>query len=168
MMIVQFNGKKPKIDKTAFIAETAVIIGDVTIEENASIWYGVVLRGDTAPIHIGKGTNIQDNTVVHIDNDTPCIIKDYVTVGHSAVIHAAVIEKDCLVGMGGTVLSGAHIEEESIIGANALVAENKKIQKGSLAVGVPAKVVRPLTEEERKSIHKHAVDYVKLAETYKK
>ena len=167
-MIVQYNGKKPKIDKTAFIAETAVIIGDVTIEENASIWYGAVLRGDTAPIYIGKETNIQDNTVIHIDNDTPCIIKDYVTVGHSAIIHAAIIEKNCLIGMGATVLSGAHIEEESIIGANALVAENKRIQKGSLAVGVPAKVVRPLTKEERKSIHKHAVDYAKLAEAYKK
>ncbi len=167
-MIVEYNGKKPKIDKTAFIAETAVIIGDVTIQKNASIWYGVVLRGDTAPIHIGKETNIQDNTVIHVDNDTPCIIKDYVTVGHSTIIHAAVIEKNCLVGMGGIILSGAHIEEESIIGANALVAENKRIQKGSLAVGIPAKIVRLLTKEERKSIHKHAVDYAKLAETYKK
>lgn len=167
-MIVQYNGKKPKIDKTAFIAETAIIIGDVTIEKNASIWYGAVLRGDTAPIRIGKGTNIQDNTVIHVDNDTPCIIKDYVTVGHSAIIHAAVIEKNCLIGMGATVLSGAHVEEESIIGANALVAENKKIQKGSLAVGVPVKVVRSLTKEEKKSIHKHAVDYAKLAKTFKK
>lgn len=166
-MIIQYNGKKPKIDKTAFIAETAVIIGDVTIEKNASIWYGAVLRGDTAPIHIGKGTNIQDNTVVHVDS-APCIIKDYVTIGHSTIIHAAVIEKNCLIGMGATILSGAHIEEESIIGANALVAENKKIQKGSLAVGIPAKVVRSLTKEEKKSIHKHAVDYAKLAETYKK
>ena len=167
-MIAEYNGKKPKIDKTAFIAETAVIIGDVTIQKNASIWYGVVLRGDTAPIHIGKETNIQDNTVVHVDNNTPCIIKDYVTVGHSTIIHAAVIEKNCLVGMGGIILSGAHIEEESIIGANALVAENKRIQKGSLAVGIPAKIVRLLTKEERKSIHKHAVDYAKLAKTYKK
>ncbi|MEA3313299.1 MAG: gamma carbonic anhydrase family protein [Caldisericota bacterium] len=167
MIIVQYNRKKPKIDKTAFIAETAVIIGDVTIEKYASIWYGAVLRGDTAPIHIGKGTNVQDNTVVHVDN-APCIIKDYVTVGHSAIIHAAVIEKNCLIGMGATVLSGTHIEEESIIGANALVAKNKKIQKGSLAVGVPAKVMRLLTKEERKSIHKHAVDYTKLAEAYKK
>lgn len=166
-MIVQYNGKKPKIDKTAFIAETAVIIGDVTIEKNASIWYGAVLRGDTAPIHIGKGTNIQDNTVVHVDSAS-CIIKDYVTIGHSAIIHAAVIEKNCLIGMGATVLSGAHIEEESIVGANALVAENKKIQKGSLAVGIPAKVVRLLTKEERQSIHKHAVDYAELAETCKK
>jgi len=167
-MIVQYNGKKPKIAKNTFIAKNAVIIGDVTIEEDVSIWYGVVLRGDIAPIYIGKGTNIQDNTVIHVDNDTPCVIKDYVTVGHSAIIHAATIEKDCLIGMGATVLSGAHIEKKTIIGANALVTENKNIQEGSLAIGIPAKVSRKLTKEERKSIHKHALDYVKLAKTYMK
>ncbi len=167
-MIVQYNDKKPKIAKNTFIAENAVIIGDVTIEEDVSIWYGVVLRGDIAPIYIGKGTNIQDNTVIHVDNDTPCVIKDYVTVGHNAIIHAATIEKDYLIGIRATLLTGSRVKAHSIIGANALVTEKKEIPEGTLAVGMPAKVVRNLTGEEKKFIKENALHYVENAKEYKK
>ncbi len=167
-MIIAYKGKIPKIAKDVFIAETAVVIGDVTIDKGANIWYGAVIRGDIAPIYVGKNTNIQDNAVLHVDIDVPCIIKEYVTVGHSAVVHSATVEDNCLIGMGATVLTGAHIGRESIIGANALVTEHKKIPEKSLAVGVPAKVVRFLTIEERKSIHKNALHYAALAKDYMK
>jgi len=165
-MIIAYKGKMPKIAKNVFIAETAVIIGDVTIEEEANIWYGAVIRGDIAPIYIGKGTNIQDNAVIHVDEGIPCIIKKYVTVGHSATVHSATVEDSCLIGMGATVLTAAYIGRESIIGANALVTEHKKIPEKSLSVGIPAKVIRPLTEEEREAVHKNALHYTALAKNY--
>lgn len=165
-MILPFNGKTPQISKSAFIAPNAVIIGDVTIESEASIWFGVVLRGDIAPIYIGKGTNIQDNAVVHVDKDILCIIKENVTVGHSAIIHSATVESNCLIGMGATVLSGAVVKKDSIIGANALVLENAVIEEGSLAIGVPSKTVRKLTEAEVSSIKDNATRYIELSKHY--
>jgi carbonic anhydrase/acetyltransferase-like protein (isoleucine patch superfamily) len=167
-MILEFNGKKPKISRDAFVAETAVIIGDVTVESDVSIWYGAVLRGDIAPIFIGKGTNIQDNAVVHVDSEMPCIINENVTVGHSAVIHSAMIESDCLIGMGATILSGALIKKQSIIGANALVPGNAVIDESSLAMGLPCKVIRKLTESEIFSIKENAVHYIDLSKLYLK
>ncbi len=167
-MIVEYKGKKPKIAKSAFIAETAVIIGNVTIEEDANIWYGAVLRGDIAPIIIKRGANIQDNTVIHVDTDIPCIVGEYVTVGHNAILHSTTIEKESLVGMGATLLTGSHIGAHSIIGANALVTENKNIPEGSLAVGIPAKVVRNLSEKEKIFIKENALHYIELGKEYKK
>jgi carbonic anhydrase/acetyltransferase-like protein (isoleucine patch superfamily) len=165
-MILPFNGKTPQISKDAFIAPNAAIIGDVTIESEANIWFGVVLRGDIAPIYIGNGTNIQDNAVVHVDEGMPCIIKDNVVVGHSAIIHSAVVENNCLIGMGATVLSGAVVKKDSIIGANALVLENAVIEEGSLAIGVPCKTVRKLTEEEKLSIKDNVKHYIELSKHY--
>jgi carbonic anhydrase/acetyltransferase-like protein (isoleucine patch superfamily) len=165
-MILPFNGKTPQISKDAFVAENAVVIGDVTIESDASIWFGVVLRGDIAPIYIGKGTNIQDNAVVHVDEGMPCIIKDNVVVGHSAIIHSAVVESNCLIGMGATVLSGAVVKRDSIIGANALVLKNAVIEEGSLVIGVPCKTVRKLTEGEKSSIKDNAIRYIELSKHY--
>lgn len=167
-MIIPYKGKTPKIAKNVFIAETAVIIGDVTIEEEANIWYGAVIRGDIAPIYIGKGTNIQDNAVLHVDADIPCIIKSYVTVGHGAIVHSATVEDNSLIGMGATVLTAAYISKESIVGANALVTEHKKIEEGSLAVGIPAKIIRSLTVEEKEFVHKNALHYIELMENYLK
>jgi carbonic anhydrase/acetyltransferase-like protein (isoleucine patch superfamily) len=167
-MILPFNGKTPQISKDAFIAENAVIIGDVTIESEASIWFGVVLRGDIAPIYVGKGSNIQDNAVIHVDEGMPCIIKDNVVVGHSVIIHSAVVESNCLIGMGATVLSGVVVKRDSIIGANALVLENAVIEEGSLSVGVPSKIVRKLTEEEKLSIKDNATRYIELSKRYLK
>jgi carbonic anhydrase/acetyltransferase-like protein (isoleucine patch superfamily) len=165
-MILPFNGKAPQISKEAFIAENAVIIGDVTIESDASIWFGAVLRGDIAPIYIGNGTNIQDNAVIHVDKDKPCIIKENVTVGHSAIIHSATIERNCLVGMGATVLTGATVKNNSIIGANALVPGGSLIEDASLVVGVPCKVIRKLNDREIASITDNAHHYVNLSKQY--
>jgi carbonic anhydrase/acetyltransferase-like protein (isoleucine patch superfamily) len=167
-MILPFNGKTPQVSKDAFIAENAVVIGDVTIESEASIWFGVVLRGDIAPIYVGKGSNIQDNAVIHVDEGMPCIIKDNVVVGHSVIIHSAVVENNCLIGMGATVLSGVVVKKDSIIGANALVLENAVIEEGSLSVGVPSKIVRKLTEEEKLSIKDNATRYIELSKRYLK
>ncbi len=166
-MIIDYNGKKPKIAKSAFIAETAVIIGDVIIEEEANIWFGAVLRGDIAPIIIKKGANIQDNTVIHVDTNIPCIVGEYVTVGHAAILHSTTIERESLIGMGATLLTGSHIKAHSIIGANALVTENKEIPQDSLAVGIPAKVIRALTNDEKKFIKENALHYVETAKIYK-
>jgi carbonic anhydrase/acetyltransferase-like protein (isoleucine patch superfamily) len=167
-MIIEHKGKKPKIANSAFIAETAVIIGDVTIEEDANIWYGAVLRGDIAPIIIKKGANIQDNTVIHVDTNIPCIVGEYVTVGHAAILHSTTVERESLIGMGATLLTGSRVNAHSIIGANALVAENKEIPEGSLAVGLPAKVVRNLTEKEKAFIKENALHYIELGKEYKK
>ncbi|MGB9694538.1 MAG: gamma carbonic anhydrase family protein [Caldisericaceae bacterium] len=166
-MIISFDGKKPKISEKAFVAETAVIIGNVTIEEGASIWFGAVLRGDIAPIVIGKNSNIQDNTVIHVDTGVPCIIKDFVTVGHNAIIHSATIGSNTLIGMGATVLSLTEIGSNSIVGANALVTENSKIQERSLLLGIPAKIVRSIRDEEIKEIKENAMHYVELAKKYR-
>jgi carbonic anhydrase/acetyltransferase-like protein (isoleucine patch superfamily) len=167
-MIITYKDKTPKIAKSAFVAETAVIIGDVTIEEDANIWYGAVLRGDIAPIIIKKGANIQDNTVIHVDTDIPCIVGEYVTVGHAAILHSTTIDAESLIGMGATLLTGSHIGSHSVIGANALVAENKTVPEGVIAVGLPAKVVRTLTEKEKAFVKENALHYIQLAEEYKK
>lgn len=167
-MVLEFNGKKPKISESAFIAETAVLIGDVEVEEGASIWFGAVLRADIGKIIVKKSVNIQDNAVIHTDEGQICLIGDNVTVGHSAIIHSAEISENVLIGMHATVLSGAKIAPYCIIGANSLVLENALIEEGSLAVGIPAKVVRKLSEKERNSIREHAIGYAGLAEKYKK
>ncbi len=165
-MIIEYKGKKPKIAKSAFVAETAVIIGDVTIEEDANIWFGAVLRADMAPIVIKKGANIQDNTVIHVDTNIPCVVGEYVTVGHAAILHSTTIEEESLIGMGATLLTGSSIGKHSIVGANALVKENKEIPEGSLAVGIPAKVVRQLTDKEKNFIKENALHYVELSRKY--
>ncbi|WP_138203060.1 gamma carbonic anhydrase family protein [Haloimpatiens lingqiaonensis] len=165
-MLTNFKDKNPNIQDETFIAPSADIIGDVTIEEGANIWYGAVLRGDTNKIYIGRNTNIQDNSVVHVDVDKPCIIGDGVTVGHRAIIHGCIVKDNVLVGMGATILNGAEIGENTIIGAGSLVTQNKKIPSGVLCMGVPAKVVRELTEEEIEGIKKSAQHYVELSKEY--
>ncbi|AKL95178.1 carbonic anhydrase/acetyltransferase, isoleucine patch superfamily [Clostridium aceticum] len=166
-MIKDLKEKKVKIHESCFIAETADLIGDVTIGENSSIWYKTVLRGDENYIKVGKDTNIQDNSVVHISHLYPTIIGDYVTIGHSAIIHACTIGNYTLIGMGAIVLDGAEVGSETIIGAGSLVAPGKKIPSGVLAVGSPAKVVRELTEEEKKSLRVSAESYVKHGREHK-
>lgn len=160
MPIIPFEGRVPKIHPSAFIAPTAVIIGEVTIEEDASIWYGCVLRGDLDPIFVGKRSNVQDNSVLHTGKDEPCIIKEDITVGHMACLHGCTIEPGCLVGMMATVLNRSVVGRESIVGAGALVAEGKQIPPRSLVLGVPAKVVRALTEEDVKASYFNTEKYV--------
>ena len=156
----RFLRRKPSLGRDVFIAKGAVVIGDVTLGDQSSIWYNAVLRGDIERIVIGRGTNIQDNAVVHLADDIPCLIGDYVTVGHSAVVHACTILNECLIGMGATVLDGAEIGEQCIIGAQSLVPPGKQIPPGSVVMGVPGKVVKTLTPEERAGLKLWAEKYI--------
>lgn len=165
-MVITFNGKTPNISENAFVADNAVIIGDVTIEDDASIWFGVVIRGDIAPVYIGKGTNIQDNTVVHVDSNIPCIIREYVTVGHAAIIHSATVEEHCLIGMGAVILTGAVVRKGSIVGAKALILEHALIEENSLTVGMPARTIRRVTEDEKKGVFDNTSHYIELSKEY--
>jgi carbonic anhydrase/acetyltransferase-like protein (isoleucine patch superfamily) len=167
-MIREFEGIKPKIDETCFVAETSMIIGDVVLEKNVNVWYGTVIRGDVNYVRIGENTNVQDNTVVHVDSGGyPTIIGKNVTIGHGAIIHACEIGDNTLIGMGAIVLDGAEIGENVILGAGALVPPGKKIPSNCLAVGSPAKVVRELGPEEVEKRIEHAERYVKLGEKHK-
>jgi carbonic anhydrase/acetyltransferase-like protein (isoleucine patch superfamily) len=167
VLIQEYKGIKPKIHPDTYIHETAVIIGDVEIEEGVSIWPYVVIRGDSNKITIGKNTNIQDGCILHADTDRPLIIGEGVTVGHKAILHACTIEGDTLIGMGSTILDYAIIKKGSIVGAGSLVAPGKVYEKNSLIVGVPGKMVRETTPEERESIKKSAANYLKTAHQYK-
>ena len=152
--------KRPVLGRDVYIAKTAVVLGDVTLGDQASVWYGAVLRGDIHRIEIGRCTNVQDNAVLHLSDDHPCILGDHVTVGHSANVHACTVGDRCLIGMGATILDGAVIGEECLIGANALVTPGSRIPAGSMVLGSPAKVVRPLTAEERAGLKHWADKYV--------
>ncbi|WP_326910224.1 gamma carbonic anhydrase family protein [Sedimentibacter sp. MB31-C6] len=160
-MIKEFQGVFPEIDKRAYIADGAQVIGAVTLEEYCSIWYNTVIRGDVNSIKIGKYTNIQDNSVVHVEGDNPTIIGDYVTVGHGAIIHGCVIEDHCLIGMGSVILNGAVIGRGSIIAAGAVVKENAIIPPFSMVVGIPGKVIKTIPEKID-NIHAQAVKYKTL------
>lgn len=167
-MIYKYKDKYPKINDSAFIAPSADVIGDVTIGENCSIWFGTVLRGDENYIRIGRGTNIQDNCTVHINAEKYATeVGEYVTIGHGAVVHACKIGNYCLIGMGSIILDGAEIGDYTIVGAGSLVAGGKKIPSGVLAIGSPAKVVRELTQEEKKSIEESALNYINCGRRYK-
>jgi gamma-carbonic anhydrase len=152
--------KQPVLGRDVYIARGAVVLGDVTLGRGASVWYNAVLRGDINRIVIGAGSNIQDNAVVHLADDYPCLIGDYVTVGHSAIVHACSIGDECLIGMGAVILDGAELGEQCLVGAKALVTQHCKIPLGSLVLGAPAKVARPLTPEERDSLKPWAEKYV--------
>ena len=156
----QFLRKQPKLGKGVYLAKTAVVIGDVTLGANSSVWYGAVLRGDINRIVVGHHSNVQDNAVLHLADKFPCILGNWVTVGHGAIVHACKVGDECLVGMGAVILDGAVIGKESIIGAKALVTQGTKIPPGSLVLGAPAKVVRRLTPEERAGLRHWATKYV--------
>jgi carbonic anhydrase/acetyltransferase-like protein (isoleucine patch superfamily) len=155
-----FLRKQPQLGEKVYIAQGAVVIGDVTLGDYASVWYGAVVRGDINRIVIGEGSNVQDNAVVHLADEYPCILGDYVTVGHSAIVHACTIGDEVLVGMGATILDGAEIGSQSIIGANALVTQGMRVPAGSLVLGSPAKVVRALDAEQRSGLKHWADKYV--------
>lgn len=147
MIIKEFQGKTPKISG-AYLAEDVSVIGDVTLGENASIWYGTVLRGDTDAIVIGANTSIQDNSVVHCAATYPTVIGSNCVVGHNAILHSCVVEDGCLIGMGAILLDGCRIGAGSIVAAGAVVSPHKVIPPGSMVMGVPGRVVRQVTEED--------------------
>ncbi|MYB64727.1 gamma carbonic anhydrase family protein [Candidatus Poribacteria bacterium] len=159
-MIISYQGIEPKIHSSVFVAPGAMIIGDVTIEAESSVWFNAVLRGDLEPIRIGCRTNIQDGTVIHMDKDMPCLIGNDVTVGHGAILHSCAIDNEALIGMGAILLTGARIGERAIIAAGTLVLEGQEIPAGTVAMGVPAKVRREITEEERIRVQRGKNDYV--------
>ena len=167
-MIIEYNGHRPNIHESCFVAENATLIGQVTLRKNVNIWYGAVLRGDDHYISIDKNTNIQDNCVIHIDHDLPTIIGDFVTVGHGAIVHACKVGNNVLIGMGAIVLNGAEIGDNVIIAAGSLVPPGKKIPSNTLVMGSPAKVTRELTGKDISDIRDSAIYYAELANKYRK
>jgi len=166
-LIERFKDKAPEIGKGVFIAPNAVVIGDVVIGDNSSVWYQAVLRGDVWKIRIGAFTNIQDGCICHITTGGPeLIVGDYVTVGHGAVLHSCTIEDNCLIGMGAVLLDGAKIGTGSIVAAGSVVLENTAIPPHSLAAGVPAVVKKKLDTSTVAEIREQAIEYHKLAEVY--
>lgn len=166
-MIHHYENIHPKIADSVFIAKDATIIGDVTIDEDSSVWFKTVIRGDVAPTKIGKRVNIQDLSLIHQSPDLPVTIKDDVTVGHQVTLHACTIEKNALIGMGSIILDGAVIGENAFIGAGSLVSPGTKIPANSLALGRPARVVRELTEKDLEEMKRIKESYVSKASYYK-
>jgi carbonic anhydrase/acetyltransferase-like protein (isoleucine patch superfamily) len=160
-MLRPHRGRMPRVHPTAYIDESAQVIGDVEIGEESSVWPAVVIRGDVNRIRIGRRSNVQDGTVVHVMKDTHAtIVGDNVTIGHAAVIHGCTIENQCLIGMGAIVLNGAHVGACSIVAAGTLLVEGMQVPERSLVMGSPGKVKRPLTDEEVAEIQMYADRYV--------
>ena len=163
-----FQGKEPQFHENCFVADGAQVAGDVTVGEYSSIWYKCALRGDDNKITIGRYTNIQDGTVIHLDDDYPCTLGDYVTVGHKAIVHGCTVEDYCLIGMKSTIMDGAVIGKGSIVAAGAVVPSHMKVPPLSLVAGIPAKVIKTLSERSLQDRKDHAVSYKTLwAEYYK-
>jgi carbonic anhydrase/acetyltransferase-like protein (isoleucine patch superfamily) len=168
-MIKKFRGKSPIIPDSCYISESVDLIGDVTLGENVSLWFGTIVRGDMHFITIGNRSNIQDNSVIHVTTDvSPTRIGDEVTVGHNAIIHGATIEDRCLIGMGAIIMDDVVIGEGSIVGAGAVVPPNMIIPPRSLVLGLPAKIVSQTTDEELKMIIERAQHYIDFSQEYKK
>ncbi len=166
-IILEYKGKKPKIGKNVFLAENTVIIGDVEIGDNANIWYGSVIRGDVNYIKIGKNTNIQDGTVIHVGSDDgPTIIGNNVTIGHMCLIHACIISNNAFIGMHSTILDYAKIGEYSLIGAKSLITMNKNIPDYEMWYGNPIKKQKDIDNEMKQMLDKRCASYVELASHY--
>ena len=166
-MIIDFDNQSPKIASNVFVAPNATIIGDVKIAEDCSVFFNAVLRGDILPIIIGKGTNIQEHSMIHTTHGrSPAEIGSEVTIGHRAIIHGASIGNRCLIGMGSIILDEAKIGEESIVGAGTVVTEGKTFPPRSLILGTPGKVVRELKDDDIKKYLRGTHSYVKLAVKY--
>ena len=166
-MIHAYKESRPVIDASALIVDSAQVIGDVVIGEESSVWFNAVIRGDVNHIRIGKRTNIQDGSVLHVARKKhPLVIGDEVTVGHGVILHACTIGSRCLIGMGAIVMDASEVGDDCIVGAGALVTPNTHIPPRSLALGSPARVVRSLTEEELRSVRESAANYVADIESY--
>jgi carbonic anhydrase/acetyltransferase-like protein (isoleucine patch superfamily) len=166
-MIYQLGNQIPQVAEDAYVAPSADVIGSVSLGSQSSVWFGAVLRGDNDQISVGARSNIQDNTVIHVDAGVPVTIGDDVSVGHSVVIHGCTICDKVLIGNGAVVLDFAEIGENSLVGAHALVTERKHFPARSLIIGAPAKVVRELTDEEVEQLSRNVESYLKKAERYR-
>lgn len=165
-MIADYNGIKPQIDDSCFIAEGTQIIGDVKLEKNVSIWFNAVLRGDMGAVIIGENTNIQDGCVLHCVMDIPTIVGKNVTVGHGAILHSCSIGDGTLIGMGAIILDGVQIGKNSIVAAGSIIPPYSVIGDGALVMGAPAKIKRALTEDDIKNIKKGISEYLELVKNY--
>lgn len=167
-MIKSFRGVTPKIHETAFIAENAVVIGDVEIGAESSVWFGSILRGDVNYIRIGARTNIQDASVIHVSSKThPTILEDEITLGHRVTLHGCYVETGCLIGVGSIILDGARIGKNSLVAAGSLLTPNTQIPPRVLVLGNPARVKRELSDEEVKDLEKFWRNYVSLSRIYR-
>jgi carbonic anhydrase/acetyltransferase-like protein (isoleucine patch superfamily) len=155
------------LDPTAYVAPTAIVLGDVTLGAESSVWFGAVVRGDSEAIRIGRRTNIQDGAILHADPGFPCILGDGVTVGHGAIVHGATVEDDCLIGMRSVVMNGARIGRGSIVGVGCVVPEGMQVPPGSVVLGVPARVHRQVTPQDQQRIAHAATHYVEAAAIYR-
>lgn len=167
-MILSFRGKTPDIDENTFIAANATIAGEVKISEGSTVWYGAVIRGDGDAIEIGENTNVQDNCVLHTDAGYKMVIGSGVTIGHGAIVHGAVVGDNTLIGMGAILLNGCRVGKDCLIGAGAVVCENQEIPDGSLVVGSPAVVKKPLTQSQIQGNRASADHYREFGMEFKK
>ncbi|HEX8254489.1 MAG TPA: gamma carbonic anhydrase family protein [Thermoanaerobaculia bacterium] len=166
-MVRSYDGKSPRFGERVFVADNAAIIGDVELGDDCSVWFGTTIRGDVNFIRIGARTNIQDNTTIHVAHDThPTVIAEDVTIGHGAIVHGCTIGRGALIGMGSRVLDGAVIGELALVGAGALVPEGMTVPPRKLAVGVPARVIRELSDEELARLEQSWRNYVSYKEKY--
>lgn len=159
-------GKSPDTAQALFVAGNATVCGDVVLGPQSSVFYGAVLRGDIHEIRVGEGTNIQDNAIVHLADDYGAYIGDWCTIGHAAMVHACTVGNECLIGMGATILDGAIIGDRCIIGANSLVPQGMVVPSGSMVYGSPAKVIRPLRDDELTELKRGAEKYVEVAKAH--
>jgi carbonic anhydrase/acetyltransferase-like protein (isoleucine patch superfamily) len=166
-LILPYEDYEPTVHESAWVAPNATLIGRVTLHENSSVYYGTVLRGDRADIVLGAGSNLQDNVTVHCDPGTPTIIGTGVSVGHGAVLHGCIIEDDCLIGMGATVLNRAVIGTGSLVAAGAVVLEDTVVPPRSLVAGVPAKVRRELSDDEVESVRRNGINYLEITDGHR-
>ena len=166
MAIYQLDDLSPAIHDSAWVADSAAVMGNVTLSEDSSVWFGVVIRGDTETITVGKGTNIQDNSVLHADHGMPLVIGENVTVGHQVMLHGCTIGDGSLIGIQAVVLNGAKIGKHCLVGAGALVTEGKEFPDGCMILGSPAKAVRQLTEAQIEGLKMSAQHYIDNARRY--
>jgi carbonic anhydrase/acetyltransferase-like protein (isoleucine patch superfamily) len=164
--LLPFDGVFPRLAEGVYLAPGAVVIGDVEIGAESSVWFNAVIRGDVAPIRIGNRSNVQDGAVLHVDRGTPCLVGNEVTIGHAAVVHGTTVGDGVTIGMGATILSRSAIGEEAIVAAAALVPEDAVVSAGALVMGVPAREKRFLTDAEREASRENARRYVRNAAIY--
>ncbi len=167
MALYQLDQHSPHVDPTAWVADSAQVIGHVNLAQDSSVWFGVVIRGDTETIEIGQGSNIQDGSVLHADHGKPLVVGKHVTVGHKVMLHGCTIGDGSLIGIGSVVLNGAKIGKGCIVGAGSLVTEGKDFPDGSMIMGSPAKVVRALTAEQQAALQMSALHYIENARRFK-
>lgn len=168
MAVYELDGVAPQMAESAWVADSAQVMGNVHLHEDSSVWFGAVLRGDTETITVGKGSNVQDGTVMHADYGFPLVVGERVTIGHQVMLHGCTIGDETLIGIGATVLNGAKIGKNCLVGARSLVTEGKEFPDGSMILGSPAKVVRQLTAEQIEGLRRSAAHYVENAQRYRK